>query len=184
MLNAKYQGGTVNLNVLVSISSVLQGIVAIFSLATVVLTIVLVVRQTREMTRQSIYSAYGTAGNIYKDVSIQMMEIDRLFFEHPEIRPYFYDNQPPPDDPHEAARIEALAELFMDFLDMVIVLETTTPPELNIPWAEWQDYIADLYLSSPAIRHFYRTNRDWYDTKVRELLDPLDEQLAADGWRG
>lgn len=166
-----------NLDVLVGVSGVLQGVVALFSLATVVLTIVLVVRQTREMTRQSIYAAYGTAGNIYKDVSIQMMEIDRLFFEHPELRPYFYENQPLPDDPREMTRIEALAELFMDFLDMVIVLETTTPPEMNIPWAEWQDYIAELYLSSPAIRHFYHANRDWYDAKVRELLDPLDAQL-------
>lgn len=159
---------------LVSISSVLQGVVAVFSLATVVLTIVLVVRQTNEMARQSVYSAYATAGNIYKDVAIEMIEVDRLFYENPGMRPYFYEDAPPPDDPLEAARVESLTEMFMDFLDMVIVLEATTPPELDIPWKEYQDYFVDMYRSSPAIRQFYRENRAWYDPKVRELFDPLD----------
>ncbi len=162
-----------DMDTLVSLSAILQAVFALFSLGTVVLTIVLVVRQTREMTKQSIYEAYATAGSIYKDVAMAMMDIDRLFYEEPRMRAYFYNGAGMPDDPLEAARVEALAELFMDFLDMVIVLEATTPPELDIPWAEYQDYFVEIYQSSPAIRQFYAENRDWYDPKVRELFDPL-----------
>lgn len=158
---------------LVSLSAVIQGVISLLSLITIGLTVVLVVRQTREMARQSIYSAYATAGSIYKDVAVQMMAIDRLFYENPAMRPYFYEGAEPPDDPLEAARVKSLAELFMDFLDMVIVLETTTPPQLAIPWVEYEDYFRDIYRTSPVIRRFYAENRDWYDVKVRDLFDPL-----------
>jgi hypothetical protein len=168
-----------NMESLVSISSVMQGIVALLSLITVIVTIVLVVRQTREMARQSVISAYATAGSTYKDVAVEMMEIDRMFFENPDMRPYFYDGEPPPEDPREVARVLSLAEMFMDFLDMVIVLKVTTPAELNIPWAEYEDYFKDMFLNSPVIRDFYAENREWYDPQVRALFDPLAEELTG-----
>ncbi|MGD9879994.1 MAG: hypothetical protein AB7F22_16900 [Reyranella sp.] len=53
----------------------------------------------------------------YGIISQELGELNRLFVEHPEMRPYFYAREPLPDDELKRNRILAVADVYLDFID-------------------------------------------------------------------
>jgi len=53
----------------------------------------------------------------YGIISQELAELNRLFVERPEMRPYFYAREPLPDDPLERDRVLAVADVYLDFID-------------------------------------------------------------------
>lgn len=135
-------------------------------------TFVVFVVQAQSMTR-------STRASVYQTVAEQMMSIDRLFVEHPELRPYFYGSKPSPSEELDRERVAATCELFLDFMDNVVGQTRHIPEYLTGPW---QEYFQSIASTSPSLREFWRTNRDWYDDNMRRLLDStclVDDQVAG-----
>jgi hypothetical protein len=134
-------------------------------------TMAVFVLQVRHMAR-------STRASVYQTVADQMMSIDRLFVERPELRPYFYGNEPPPSEGLDRERVTAATELFVDFMDNVATQAPHMPEYLSGPWAK---YFREVASTSPSIRSFWRANRDWYDDSLQRILDPacqIGEQEA------
>jgi hypothetical protein len=53
----------------------------------------------------------------YGIISQELAELNRLFVERPEMRPYFYAREPLPDDPLTRNRVLAVADVYLDFID-------------------------------------------------------------------
>ena len=53
----------------------------------------------------------------YGIISQELAELNRLFVEHPEMRPYFYAREPLPDDELKRNRVLAVADVYLDFID-------------------------------------------------------------------
>lgn len=90
-------------------------------------------------------------------VDARTFAMDQVFIDHPELRPYFYDNQPLPDDPIMRAEVLATSETLLDFLDGVFNDSVN-----SVNSGSWGAYTRFIYRSSPAVRETLRSHCDWY----------------------
>lgn len=155
------------------LASIAEGVVSIVTLITILISLYLVLRQTQEMTEQSAASVHATISSTYQAISSQAIEINRIFFDHPDLKPYFYDNVPPPEDPLLRAKLESLAEIHMDFMDMALVQVETRPPEVDIPFEVYETYFRQILETSPVMREYYKGYRLWYSPPVRAIADQV-----------
>lgn len=131
---------------------------------------------------QARYMMRSTRSSVYQTVADQMMSIDRLFVERPELRPHFYRNEPLPMHGPNRERVVAATELFVDFMDNVATQAPHMPEYLSGPWAL---YFREIASTSPAVRAFWREHRDWYDNSLQRILDSAclidEEELGVPG---
>jgi hypothetical protein len=64
-------------------------------------------------------------GQTCQAVYSQTLELDRFFFDHPQLRKYFYDGENPPEGDRERATI--VADLICDLSDDVYHQQKTMP---------------------------------------------------------
>lgn len=146
--------------------------VSITFIAVVVAAISLIAlfRQTRENSKQTRLAARASQAAAYHNIVTAMSDIERLFFENPELRPYFYDDKELDHKGKDADRVCILAEMFVDFMDNAMVQSNLLE---SYEWTGWEDYFRDIYKSSPAIRSYWREHRQWYSDLLGGVLDPL-----------
>lgn len=89
------------------------------------------------------------------------MSIQNIWVEHPQLRPYFYDNLELPEDKNsdDYIRLMIISEMLADMLDHVISVDAE-----QFAKEGWDDYAQDLYDNSAAFRVFIDdpTIRTWY----------------------
>ncbi len=68
-------------------------VVSIAGFVAVIITLVLLMRQTREMAAQSKYVAETLRDSIYESIENRELSFDEIFINHPEMRPYFYSGK-------------------------------------------------------------------------------------------
>lgn len=139
-------------------------IVAGLSLYYLKLQIDLLTKQLEDV-KTSIQSS--TYQNIYQ----QMIEIDRYFIEHPELKAYFYSTEMKaemPEDALEQEKLFSIAEMLVDFFDSVYHQKKCMPPKT---FSRFSEYMKDMYQNSIVLRKFLTDEReDWYpDNFIEEL---------------
>jgi hypothetical protein len=134
----------------------LSALVTITSLA-------LVATQTMDLRRSVQRDTYQKA---YQTV----FDLDRLFLDHPELKPYFYSGQTldAKTDPVLRARVESTAEWISDFFDNLFYNVKLGP---NEDWSAWESYIEETFRRSPALRDYVQAHRGWYSDELGEALD-------------
>jgi hypothetical protein len=138
--------------------------VALFGNFVLFLSVVLLGLQVRNGAR-------ATLASVYQAVNDNMLQINHLFIDRPSLRPYFYGEQELTDEsPEERQRIEATAELFINFTDNVLTQMPLLPRNLAEPW---RTYFAGVTTSSPVLRDFWKRRRETYSEEMRALMDPL-----------
>jgi hypothetical protein len=124
--------------------------------------------------------ARATLASVYQAMNDNMLQINRLFIDRPLLRPYFYGEQELTDEsPEERERVEATAELFINFIDNVLTQMPLLPGNLAEPW---RTYFSSVITGSPVLCDFWKRRREWYSEEMRALLDPLivrPEQAAS-----
>jgi hypothetical protein len=154
--------------------------VALFGNFVLIGSVILVGLQVREMAKQSSHGARATLASVYQAMNDNMLLINRLFIDRPLLRPYFYGKQELTDEsPEERERVEATAELFINFIDNVLTQMPLLPSNLADPW---RTYFVSVTTSSPVLCEFWERRREWYSEEMRALLDPLivrPEQAAS-----
>jgi hypothetical protein len=90
----------------------------------------------------------------------------RLLVQHPELRPYFYENVPLPTSGDDRARALTMAEMWTDLFEQVVIQSEHLPPEMA---PTWRQYAKDMYGSSSAIHAYFAESRDWYVTELQDL---------------
>jgi hypothetical protein len=104
---------------------------------------------------------------VYQYVPFLMFEIDRLFIEKPELKPYFYGQKPLTVDDPDYNRVMSTAELFVDFMDYVTEVEPALP---EYPWDTLKCYFRDLLRTSPALQQYWQKHDQWYPDTVTRIL--------------
>jgi len=161
--------------ILGDLGSILEGLAGILTL----ITILFVLKQTKEMVKQTRLNAISTMSALYQEIAAIMVKIDLKFTDVPKLRPYFYNSKSLAgvnEDSELYSQIMAIAEMFCDFIDLVMVMWRITQKvgdkEFYLPLREWSRYFLDVYSKSPALQLFLSKHRDWYNPDVIDLLDP------------
>jgi hypothetical protein len=119
-------------------------------------------RQVEVMLRQS-------RGDVNERLYNQSLAIMCFFAEHPEVRPYFYDNKELGQATSELERLRILstAEMVAGFMELVALQMEDQPTEIQ---PRWKAYIVDGYNSSPVLREHVATCVTWYADDFLRLL--------------
>lgn len=143
-----------------AVGQVLQALVSVLGLPALVISLVFVWKQLK-------LSANANRATVYQSVPLLMFDIDRLFIERPELKPYFYGRKPLTHDDPEYNRIMSVAELFVDFMDYVTVVEPALP---EYEWDSWKCYFRELLATSPALQQYWQEYGHWYPDTIAKVL--------------
>lgn len=104
--------------------------------------------------------------SFYRGVTKLFMELDRIFLENPEWRPYFYENKPIEGDVPLKTRLLVLAEYIVDMSESCTAAEEALP-ELA---GDWDDYFNFLYKNSPSMREYWEKFGHLYPSRVKRAI--------------
>lgn len=105
--------------------------------------------------RARIVNANGQIGSI-------LIQLNRIFIEQPELRPYFIEGGKLPKGQEQKAK--ALASMYLNTLDTVWSMEEVMN---NNDRAAWSKYIHYQIRSVPIIDQLYESQREWYSNLTR-----------------
>jgi hypothetical protein len=108
-------------------------------------------------------------GDVNERLYSQSLVIMQFFAEHPEVRPYFYDNKDlsQAGSELEKLRILSTAEMVAGFMELVALQMDDQPAEIQ---PRWKAYIVDGYNSSPVLRAHVASCVAWYADDFLRLL--------------
>lgn len=108
--------------------------------------------------RERTISANGQIGSI-------LIQLNRIFIELPELRPYFIEGGKLPKGQEQKAK--ALASMYLNTLDMVWSMEEVMNDNDR---AAWLKYIPHQIRSVPIIDQLYESQREWY-SNLNRIMD-------------
>lgn len=109
---------------------------------------------TAMFTWRSTWTSYAEAATKHA------LEVDQLFIRHPELRLYFYDGIPLPDDgSSDCARALAAREFVADGLEGIA---DNRDIYSRGDWDSWLVYIEEMLKTSPTLKQLIDESPDWY----------------------
>jgi hypothetical protein len=99
-----------------------------------------------------------------------VLALDRIFFDHPELRPYFYEGKDLDEADPLYPKVAAVAEMHLDVFDHDIEYRQQFPKQYYSPQA-MERFVHNMLAKSPVMRRYLRKNAEWYSPQLRELLD-------------
>ena len=129
------------------------------------LSLYFLLEQTRGTFVQAQHLARSVESGAYQSITSELLELHKLYLEHPELRPYFRDGRDiRPDDPnYEQALV--LAEFQLDFFDSFWVQSEQMPNILGREgpdWLSWVTYMRDSFALSPIMCRHLDSIKAWY----------------------
>ena len=129
------------------------------------LSLYFLLEQTRGTFVQAQHLARSVENGAYQSITTELLELHKLYLEHPQLRPYFRGGRDiRPDDPnYEQALV--LAEFQLDFFDSVWVQSEQMPRILDRKgpeWLSWLAYMKDSFALSPIMCRHLDTVKTWY----------------------
>ena len=168
----------INWDILGNIGDLVGGIATLLALG----TIVYVLQQTREMSKQNRIGAKSALISVYKEISSVMLEIDKMFLEYPDLRKYFYDGAVLRKKTRKYNQALSIAEWFLDFMDMFVVMGKAAPehPGVSLPWQDWNVFFREIYSTSPIIREYWAAHCNWYNETLAQIFEDLPNEYIGD----
>jgi hypothetical protein len=109
-------------------------------------------------------------GDVNERLYSQSLDIMKFFAEHPEVRPYFYDNKTlTVTNELERSKILATSEMVGGFMELVALQIEDQPEDIK---PRWKAYLIDQYNSSAVLRDHIAECRAWYAEDFLKLLPP------------
>jgi hypothetical protein len=143
--------------------------ISVAGFAAVIITLFLLMRQTKAIITQTTYLAESLKTATYQSVASQIFEVDKILIEHPELRAYFYsDKYIEKNSPHYE-RVIAVSDLLLDYFDTVLLQMRHFPQVWPRQW--WETYIKDTFTHSPILREHLISIKGWYTEELVHLMD-------------
>jgi hypothetical protein len=125
----------------------------------------------------SIRTAQEEMGYVGAQTSLQIRDrslanvlaLDRVFLEHPELRPYFYNGKDLDETDPLYPQVEAVAEMHLDVFDYNLNYRILFPQQYHHPEAE-ESFIREMLASSPVMRRRLIKKREWFSPYLQDML--------------
>jgi hypothetical protein len=153
------------------------------------LSLLFIIQQVRLANAQVEAAKEQTQLQRTQSVMDQMLELDKLFIEHPDLRPYFYEGQEirqgdqdelnggqevkgeretPVAFKKRYQRVLAIADFQLDFFDLF--LNQSESLILSQEDKEnWLSYITDSFAKSPVMCQRLNSVKSWYSIEMYEI---------------
>ena len=101
--------------------------------------------------------------------------IYNMLIEHPDLRPYFYENKDMPIDEPERSKVLAAAELLADLFEYVVLNEKSLNAEIRDSWLE---YMRLMYHTSQCLRDFLASREASYSARFLEIIGHYQRRMS------
>jgi hypothetical protein len=94
--------------------------------------------------------------------------VNKIFFEHPDLQPYFFSGKEISEGDKNYDKVAALAGMRLDFVGTVYDQSLYIPAfkdENNPAWQAWRRYIKDIFAKSPIMCKHLESATQWYTTE-------------------
>jgi hypothetical protein len=157
-------------------------IISVAGFAAVIVSLVFLIRQTREMTKQSRSIAVSLKDNAFESMKSLVIKIDEIFLEYPELRPYFYGGKVFKEtDEVLFHKVSTVAETILDiFLSIIQRRKNFSNIWYIWPQEELDNYFRFVFANSPFLCNYLEGKHDWY---IKEMIILMKEgkSLHMDG---
>lgn len=136
---------------------------------TIVGSILLLLRQTRELARQTQLIASSSLEGSFDRLRAQMFTIDEIFLSQPDLRPYFYEGRRLEEgDDLLRQRVSAAAETILDVFEVVVL----NRKYFTHVWPQetWDRYITHVFAQSPFLCEYLGNTASWFPGELTELM--------------
>ena len=113
-----------------------------------------------------IYVAQNIKTQVYQSIGNQLIDINKVFVDHPELRPYFYEGKEISKGSKLYGLATSIAEMRLDFYDSVLIQMKYFPKYFVVGWKET---IRDVFAFSPIMRETLEIRRKWYSPGLVQL---------------
>jgi hypothetical protein len=141
-------------------TDVLQAFGSIGAMFVAIIGFALLIYQIKQIERTIIGDTHG---KLYA----QAFEIMKLIAEHPQIRPYLYDNKDYSKEDPNYNQIMCFAEILADFLEHISLQKLNMSEDI---WPRWEIYIKDCYTDSRALREYFEKYSTLYGDDILNIL--------------
>jgi len=134
-----------------------------------IITLFLNIRQIREMVRQTKSFNDSIKSGTYGNVMQQLMSIDSIFLEHPEIRPYFYNSKVLELSDVNYHIVSAAAEYVLDYYQSYMY-QSDHFPEVW-PQGKFKLYVINAFSNSPVLCSYLESLREFYPGELVKWME-------------
>jgi hypothetical protein len=135
------------------------------------LSLIFIYLQTRLMYTQNTQTnlsmqqtTVSMQASMYATIATQTLEMDKMFIEKPELRPYFYDGVDIKEDDKNYNLVMSIAEYQLDYFDSTRTELGYIPKDQDTQEDRetWRHYLGDSFANSPILCKRIKANSDWY----------------------
>jgi hypothetical protein len=135
-------------------------VVSTAGFVTVIITLALLMRQTREMAAQSKYVAESLKDSVHESATDRGFAVGEIFINHPEMRPYFYSSKEISEDDPAYNKVIAVADVILDHFDSILI-RSQDFPQASLRQS-WEGYMVDAFAISPVLCKHLTAIKDWH----------------------
>lgn len=135
----------------------------------VLITVRLLLRQTREMATQTKHVAESLRIDASTSVASQVFAVDHIFIECPELRPYFYSDKEIDVDNPMYNQAAAVAELLLDSFEAILLQMDKFPYVVVCSRKTWEEYVIDSFAASPLLRKRLLQDPNWWPEEILKM---------------
>ena len=117
-------------------------------------------------------------GHAFSSSFAELREIQKVFIEHFELRPYFFDDMPISSDSQFYQKARSVAEMYLDAFIHMYLLRPRFPAELQ---NHIDLFIEDMLRSSEFLAEYVGENREFMPRDVRALALKVIETRRPTG---
>jgi hypothetical protein len=122
-------------------------------------------QQTKRNTEMISLQKRATEAQTWYGIVQQMVVVDKVFIDNPEVYPYFFESIKPPNDKRLHAKVKSTAIMVLDFMDGFeddYIRQLPEMGENGKNWIAWERYFTDQFASSPVLCDSYNEISTWY----------------------
>jgi hypothetical protein len=144
------------------IISVISLMISAFGFTAVVISI-------RTNQEQMSYAAAQTK-ILARDRSVcNVLELHKVFLDHPELRPYFFEGKDIKETDPLYPQVEAVADMHLDAFAYNLDYRLVFPDDWRRPEG-YKDYIRSRLALSPVMRRRLEQKPDWFSPHMQEVM--------------
>ena len=102
-----------------------------------------------------------------------VLTLHRVFLDHPELRPYFFENKDLEETDPLYPRVEAVADMHLDVFAYNLDYRLVFPDGWRTA-AGYKDYIRSRLALSPIMRRRLEKRADWFSPLLQEVLKEFE----------
>jgi hypothetical protein len=123
-------------------------------------------------------SAHVLRNSVQQSVVTQVVALDRLMIDRPELYPYFYNCKPLAAGDTLYTTVRSAGMMYLDVFDIVSSQNTIFKTNWENPEL-WNRWIVDTFAHSPALRDLLRNYSHWYGPRLNGLRKQAEEEVRT-----